>query len=395
MSSAPVPSSTAANQPQEFRLFSTSPRQGKWSGLISALLNNEQPRAALGGDLEVLKDLLRDARTTLDAETVVLNLTVAQDERMVLVGDIHGQLRDLQTHILDPQRVAMQQANEGEKKRKDDRFLFLGDYVDRGPHGVEVIMLLLALKVEYPDNIFLIRGNHEDVQTCRLYGFLQECKSKLDFSCFSCFTETFCHLPLAATVTCTAGSIFCAHGGLSPHTVAIEALMFIQRIDYGESMDSNEESEIVDGLLWSDPCDRAGFKQNMRGCGFTFGPDATESFCSQNDVQFICRAHQMVMEGFLWDHNEKLLTIFSAPNYCGINNNKGAIAILDGGKQEKNTRIKLEIVQYDSAPASPCLLYGRSPTVEGTSVEEFFASPPSGALEAPPMNKTSSPLLPE
>lgn len=399
-----------AGSPQhpEFRLFSDPPRSGKWSGLISALLNNEQPLAALGGDLETLKSLLKDVRSTLDNETVVVNLTVSDDERLVLVGDIHGQFRDLQTHILAPQRSYMaarqQQQAEGSggaqaegtaPGRKDDKFLFLGDYVDRGPHGVEVMLLLFALKVEYPDKIFLIRGNHEEVQTCRMYGFLQECKAKLDFASFSSFTETFCHLPLAATVTCSAGSIFCAHGGLSPHTVAIEALMFIQRLDYGDgSMDSSEESEIIDGLLWSDPCDRNGFKQNMRGCGFTFGSDATEHFCTQNDVQFICRAHQMVMEGFMWDHSDRLLTLFSAPNYCGINHNKGAIAILDGAKnQEKRARIQLEMVQYDSAPALPCTLYNRGPTVEGTAVEQFFASPVSGSLVTPVQPPAPAPEL--
>ena len=394
---------TAASSPhvehvEDFVLFRRAPRLGRWSSLISRLLNNENPKNALDGNLELLKELLKDVREVFDSETVVINLTVKEDDRLVLVGDIHGQFRDLQTHILSPQRENVSPSTSspratssssspgatGSTTKKDDMYLFLGDYVDRGPHGVEVIMLLFALKVEYPENIFLIRGNHEEIQTCRMYGFLQECKAKLDFPSFSVFAQTFCHIPLAATVTCSAGSIFCAHGGLSPHTVAIEALMFINRLEYGETMDSSEEGEIVDGLLWSDPCERPGYKQNMRGCGFTFGADATEAFCQQNDVQFICRAHQMVMEGFQWDHDNRLLTIFSAPNYCGINNNKGAIAILDGTKQKKGERIHLDMMAYESAPASPCMLYGRSPGVEGTAVAHFFSpSPPQNALDPP------------
>lgn len=355
-------------------LFRTAPAKGKWLALISRLLNNETPRSALGEEntFEQLQDLCKDAKDVLSNEAVVLSLDIKQeDERLVLVGDIHGQFRDLQTHILSVQQRAFQ---AGES---DYKFLFLGDYVDRGPHGVEVMMLLLALKVEYPGLIYTIRGNHEESQTCRVYGFFQECRAKLDMECWTQFVDVFRHLPLAAAVSCPSGSFFCTHGGLNPHTSAIDGLQFLHRAAYGDT-DSGydlpgEDLEAIDGLLWSDPSDDPGYKRNYRGCGFTFGADASAAFCDFNKVQFICRAHQMVMEGYKWDHDEKVLTLFSAPNYCGMNDNRGAIAVLDCKRQLGCAKVMLEFTTYDVAPASPSMIYGAA-SPSSVVVDDYFAA---------------------
>jgi diadenosine tetraphosphatase ApaH/serine/threonine PP2A family protein phosphatase len=355
-----------------FVLFNQPANKGKWLPLISRLLNNESPRSALGDDAmaETLKALCDDAREVLKAEPVVLSIELKKPEdRVILVGDIHGQFRDMQTHILSVQQRAVQDGDPD-----DYTFLFLGDYVDRGPHGVEVMALLLALKVEYPNNVYIIRGNHEEAQTCRVYGFLQECRAKLDGDCWNTFVDVFRFLPLAAAVAASSGSFFCTHGGLSPHSTAIEGLQFLNREEYGDHyMMEHADSETMDGLMWSDPCDQAGYRQNFRGCGFIFGPDATEAFCAANNIQFVCRAHQMVQEGYKWDHDNRLLTLFSAPNYCGINDNRGAIAILRNKDQIGKDRVEFEFVTFDAAPASPSMIYGAG-TASPSSVviREYF-----------------------
>eukprot|EP00744_Colponema_vietnamica_P005494 GILI01008047.1.p1 GENE.GILI01008047.1~~GILI01008047.1.p1 ORF type:complete len:494 (-),score=129.59 GILI01008047.1:556-2037(-) len=360
---SPSVASPTSSVLKRFDLFpNTKPANGKYMGVISGLLRNLPPRDVLSSaspfnlagavhdavqdakvaatdapasppspkPLDLLLGLCEDAKQVFDNESVIVNVTVGPKDRLVLVGDIHGQFRDLQTHVLSHQRDTIDidaAASEGENV--DCKYLFLGDYVDRGPQGVEVITLLLALKVEYPNNVFMIRGNHEDAQVSRLYGFLTECKNKLEPSSWGMFSEVFCNIPLGATVECETGSFFCCHGGLSPNVDSIEALQFLNRADYGHSL-GEDGGEAIDGLLWSDPGEHKGFRRNMRGCGYTFGSDTTSKFCELNRVSFVCRAHQMVMAGYQWEHDQKLLTLFSAPNYCGINHNKGAIAIVLG-----------------------------------------------------------------
>lgn len=358
---------------KRFDLFpNTKPASGKYMGVISGLLRNLPPKEALcsaspfsmagavhdavqdakaateaplspqtAKSLDLLHSLCEDAKSVFDAESVIINVTVGPKDRLVLVGDIHGQFRDLQTHVLSHQRETIDiDAATGEGENVDCKYLFLGDYVDRGPQGVEVITLLLALKVEYPNNVFMIRGNHEDAQVSRLYGFLAECKNKLEPSSWGQFSEVFCNIPLGATVECETGNFFCCHGGLSPNVDSIAALQFLNRADYGHSL-AEDGGEAIDGLLWSDPGEHKGFRRNMRGCGYTFGSDTTSKFCEVNGVSFVCRAHQMVMAGYQWEHDHKLLTLFSAPNYCGINHNKGAIAIVLGSSSAEKYKSTL------------------------------------------------------
>lgn len=291
--------------------------------------------------LDLLHSLCEDAKKVFDEEPVIVNVKVEAKDRLVLVGDIHGQFRDLQRHVLSTQRNISSKKGGDSDDDIDCKYLFLGDYVDRGPQGVEVITLLLALKVEYPKNVYMIRGNHEDAQVSRLYGFLTECKAKLEISSWGRFNEVFNNIPLGATVECEGGSIFACHGGLSPIVDNIAALQFLNRADYGNGL-CEESGEAIDGLLWSDPGEHNGFRRNMRGCGYTFGSDTTAKFCETNGVSFVVRAHQMVMNGYQWEHNEKLLTLFSAPNYCGINNNKGAIAVIMGSEANKARQQKEE-----------------------------------------------------
>lgn len=312
-------------------LFAVPPHSGKWSELISRLIT----KGSAGDHMNkgVAEELCADASATLKAENSLLEINLTESDQLIVCGDVHGQFVDLIRNILT------------EHKTVDRKFLFLGDYVDRGPMGVEVIMLLLALKVEYPNNVFLLRGNHEDAQTSRIYGFFFEVRTKFnEVSVWARFNEVFCFLPLAALVIGSNGKRFLGvHGGLSPALQNVQMIKEIDRFDYGGMLD-NENSSIVDGLLWSDPTlDIPQFRPNERGCGYAFGPAATKDFCGDNELEFICRAHQMTMEGYTWAHSNQCLTLFSAPNYCGISQNLGAIMFVAND-------LSLSFFQFDAAP---------------------------------------------
>ena len=123
-------------------------------------------------------------------------------EPVVVVGDIHGQYYDL-VHMLnkagDPSKL---------------NYLFLGDYVDRGIYGLECMMLLISIKINFPKKFVLLRGNHESKQITQVYGFYDECLRKYgNANVWQYFTSLFDYLPLTAVVE---GNIFCLHGGLSP-----------------------------------------------------------------------------------------------------------------------------------------------------------------------------------
>ena len=352
---------TEEMHPPPEKLFETAkPAMGKWMDLVKLLLkpstvnNGDGMRGGIGSDdagdddtpaqpehcnREMVDNLCSDVLDVFKAEESLLNIDVSDKQTLVIVGDVHGQFADLIYHIL----------KEHTPGTPDRKFLFLGDYVDRGPQGVETIMLLFALKCEFPKNVFILRGNHEEAQTSRFYGFLIEVRTKFsDATVWARFVEVFCYIPLAALVAVPDGRRFlCVHGGLSPQLslVGVEGIRSISRSDYQVMLD-DEESSIVDGLLWSDPTDTdPNFQLSKRGCGYDFGPVATKEFCEANDLQFICRAHQMTMEGFTWTHEQKCLTVFSAPNYCRISNNLGAVV-------EVSSDLGLNFRQYSAVADS-------------------------------------------
>ncbi|CAG9864439.1 unnamed protein product [Phyllotreta striolata] len=219
-------------------------------------------------------------------------------------GDIHGQFADLLKIFsfggFPP----------------DSNYLFLGDYVDRGKQSVEVICLLLAYKIKYPENFFLLRGNHEASQVCKIYGFFDECKRRYTTKIFKLFCDVFNTLPVAAIID---DKIFCCHGGLSPDLLHIAQIQSIQR-----PIDVPIEGLLCD-LLWSDPSQEPGWTQNDRGVSFSFGPDVITKFLRKHDFDLICRGHQVVEDGYEFFAQRKLITIFSAPNYCGTFDNAGAL----------------------------------------------------------------------
>ncbi|GJN03687.1 hypothetical protein PR202_ga21159 [Eleusine coracana subsp. coracana] len=224
-------------------------------------------------------------------------------------GDIHGQFSDLLRLF------------EYGGLPPTSNYLFLGDYVDRGKQSIETICLLLAYKIRYPDNFFLLRGNHECASINRIYGFYDECKRRFSVRLWKLFTDCFNCLPVAAVID---DKILCMHGGLSPDLDSLDRVREIQR-----PVDVPDQGLLCD-LLWSDPDrENSGWGDNDRGVSFTFGADKVAEFLNKHDLDLICRAHQVVEDGYEFFADRQLVTIFSAPNYCGEFNNAGALMNVD------------------------------------------------------------------
>jgi serine/threonine-protein phosphatase PP1 catalytic subunit len=230
---------------------------------------------------------------------------------LYICGDIHGQFYDL-LRIFEICKYPPQ-----------SKFLFLGDYVDRGKKSLECILLLLCLKIKYPENIFLLRGNHESADINRIYGFYDECKRKVSLKIYKKFCNIFNILPITAIV---GEKILCMHGGLALDLKTITQLKTIKR-----PTEIPEEGLLCD-LVWSDPDETVLFDfmtNKERGISVCFSKQTVEEFNEKNGLDLICRAHQVVEEGFQFFANMKLITIFSAPNYMGMFDNNGGILFVN------------------------------------------------------------------
>ena len=236
----------------------------------------------------------------------------------------------------------------------ETNYLFMGDFVDRGFNSVETFLLLLALKVRYPDRITLIRGNHESRQITQVYGFYDECMRKYNSNnVWRYCTEVFDYLALAALID---GKVFCVHGGLSPS---------IQTIDEIKSIDRKQEvphDGAMCDLLWSDPdagnifiSDLTGFNMSLRGAGFLFGGNVVNTFNRANNVDLIARAHQLIMEGYKNMFDESLVTVWSAPNYCYRCGNIASIMEFD---EHLNKTFRI----FDAAPQDVRGVPAKKPT---------------------------------
>jgi serine/threonine-protein phosphatase PP1 catalytic subunit len=231
---------------------------------------------------------------------------------------------------------------------------------------------MLCYKIKYPENFFILRGNHECASINRIYGFYDECKRRFGIKLWKTFTDCFNCLPCSAIID---EKIICMHGGLSPELTTMDQVKRIMR-----PTDVPDTGLLCD-LLWSDPDkDVNGWGENDRGVSFTFGEDIVATFLrkvrersgggggvdqrssreascccccccqllrvtnthsqlihplhsspspSQHDLDLICRAHQVVEDGYEFFARRQLVTLFSAPNYCGEFDNAGAMMSVD------------------------------------------------------------------
>lgn len=228
-----------------------------------------------------------------------------------IVGDVHGQFNDL----LRIMKLS--------GPPSDTNYLFLGDYVDRGKNSLETILLLLCYKIKYRDNFFMLRGNHESANVTKMYGFYDECKRRLNSKVWKMFVDVFNTLPLAAIIQ---DKIFCVHGGISPD---LHDMKQIERVARPTDI---PENGLVTDLLWSDPdAQVSDWSENDRGVSYTFSKRNVLDFCAKFKFDLVIRGHMVVEDGYEFFARKKLVTVFSAPNYCGEFQNWGAVMSVTTG----------------------------------------------------------------
>ncbi|XP_016985960.1 serine/threonine-protein phosphatase PP-Y [Drosophila rhopaloa] len=252
-------------------------------------------------DEELIEGLIQKTCSVITRQPMLLELNAP----VKICGDIHGQFTDL---------LRIFRACGFPPK---SNYLFLGDYVDRGKRSLETICLLFAYKVKYPQNFFLLRGNHECAGISRIYGFFDEVKRRHTVRLWQSFTDCFNWLPVAAVV---GERIFCCHGGLSPYLRRLKEIQLLRR-----PTDIPDEGILCD-LLWADLNHLSdGWGHNDRGVSFTFDETIVRGFLKAHDLDLMVRAHEVVEDGYEFFANRHLVTIFSAPNYCGQMNNAGGV----------------------------------------------------------------------
>ncbi|KAF2610917.1 hypothetical protein F2Q70_00008645 [Brassica cretica] len=253
--------------------------QGQQTAIDSAVLDDiirrltEVRLARPGKQVQLseaeIKELCTTARDIFLQQPNLLEL----EAPIKICGDIHGQYSDLLRLF------------EYGGFPPSANYLFLGDYVDRGKQSLETICLLLAYKIKYPGNFFLLRGNHECASINRIYGFYDECKRRFNVRVWKVFTDCFNCLPVAALID---DKILCMHGGLSPDLDHLDEIRSLPRPTM------IPDTGLLCDLLWSDPGkDVKGWGMNDRGVSYTFGPDKVSEFLTKHDLDLVCRAHQV------------------------------------------------------------------------------------------------------
>jgi len=314
-------------------------RGGAASGVCNFIIENLLQPTTWQPDPDPNRFLLHASEVSTLCDQV---LELLQKEEMLLrlrapikvYGDIHGQYMDLMR--LFARYKAPTDGENGDIDSMD--YLFLGDYVDRGSYSLETVCLLFALKVKYPSQIHLIRGNHEDPTINAIYGFRDECRRRLSEdtedpdSCWSKFNKAFEWLPIGALIE---DRILCLHGGVGGSLSKVGEITSMPRPLHVAQIPSTHFEQRITDLLWSDPSDSdavTGVTLNETrdpdGTGriVKFGPDRVEEFLKENSpLSMIIRAHECVMDGFERFANGRLITVFSATDYCGHHKNAGAL----------------------------------------------------------------------
>ncbi|XP_020572476.1 serine/threonine-protein phosphatase 5 [Phalaenopsis equestris] len=269
--------------------------------------------------------IILQARELLRAMPSLVDISISDGHHFTVCGDVHGQFYDL-LNIFELNGLPSE----------ENPYLFNGDFVDRGSFSVEVILTLFAFKCMIPSAMHLARGNHESKNMNKIYGFEGEVKSKLGEAFVELFAEVFCCLPLAHVIN---DKVFVVHGGLfSVDGVKLSDIRSIDRF-----CEPPEEGLMCE-ILWSDPQPQPGRGPSKRGVGLSFGEDVTKRFLQENNLDLVVRSHEMKDEGYEVEHDGKLITVFSAPNYCDQMGNKGALI------RFKAPEMKPDIVTFSAVP---------------------------------------------
>ncbi|TFG04700.1 MAG: hypothetical protein EU536_04060 [Promethearchaeota archaeon] len=226
---------------------------------------------------------------------------------LLFIGDTHGNFQSTS-------KISAQFLMDD-----DLRLVFLGDYVDRGEQQLENVLLLFLLKHAYPDRIILLRGNHEEEQMNRDYGFqhlLSKQFGNQAWGVFNQFQRTFAQLPLCVM---TWNRTFGVHGGI-PISMQDKPITLKEIAQRERGATNLEEFDFITAqLLWNDPKeDIQGYTDSARGIGFFFGRDLFEEFINQNNISTVIRSHEVFQNGYKYFFDKQLISIFSALDYVYI-----------------------------------------------------------------------------
>lgn len=203
----------------------------------------------------------------------------------------------------------------------ESRYLFLGDYVDKGRQSLECICLLLAFKIKFRDQVFILRGNHECSSTNRIYGFYDECKTRYNVKLWTHFARCFNALPFAAVIE---DKVFCVHGGLSPELKSVEKIKQIKRPT------DIPDSGLICDLLWGElDLNLEYWDSNSVGASYSFGHMLIKHFLSSNNFSLLIIASKFQFSGYDYSPSIQTLQLFSIPNYCQTLQNIGAVLSID------------------------------------------------------------------
>ena len=257
---------------------------------------------------ETIKMICNEAEKYFLAEQVVLDLDT-KESPIAIVGDIHGQFVDLIRII---QRCG---------RLPEVKYLFLGDIIDRGEFSLETALLIFLLKIEFPENVFLLRGNHEFETITRANNLTWELEKEYpQMGLHKYFFNTFSFLPLAAIINNTT---VCLHGGIGPLTSSIDIIRHISKpiVHFNDG--------VINEVLWSDPSDEcSSFDPSPRKMGYLYGEDALLSFLCNSHMIRLVRGHKYIDEGIQKLFGGRCLTVFSASNYTGAKNNRSGVLIM-------------------------------------------------------------------
>jgi protein phosphatase len=229
------------------------------------------------------------------------------------------------------------------------QYIFLGDFCDRGLYSLEIILLLFALKIKYPEFIYLIRGHHEDKNINEEYGLGQECMDRLSddirdpLSIFANINKAFNLLPFGVLVD---NNILMVHGGIGSSINSLDDIDSIKRpVEVVQNVTNNEQLKVID-LLWSEYCDDidnidANIERDKFKKGFIvkYGKNRLNKFLYDNKINLLITAHQYVKGGFTTFNNDRLLIVFSATNYMNKCGNVGAMITI--AKKNANKRMNI------------------------------------------------------
>lgn len=302
-------------------------RDAAWApgeSTLLALLDCEED-----GLVEDLVELAQAVQEILEQEDTLQQISLP----VKIYGDIHGQFRDLLLLLLD----------FGFPSSSGPSFVFNGDWVDRGAHQLEVLVLVFAFKLAFPRNVFLNRGNHEFPELnadMGSVGFKATCAAlgPGGMEVFDAFHEAFCYLPLGCVA---AGAVFIVHGGIGDGDWDLEDLATVER---PLNEDELWQDNLLLNLLWSDPrSDHRGqsfgvhhsHRDKNEGRIVEWSADVTDDFCERNGLAMVVRSHDVedvedaIKPGYSAMHGNRLLRVFSARDYEGLRSDAGVLFIED------------------------------------------------------------------